>query len=357
MRVYKRGARGTWWVDLTVDGERVKRSAGTTDENAAREWAATFARDLWRQKRLGDAPAVTWDTAVLSWLGEHQHLRSLEEVKRNLRWLSERLAGRQLSSITPDVIRKLASERKAVKLEGDRLTSAATVNRHLSDLSRILHHAHDRGWLPVLPAIAKLPETVKRFTWLTHDQARTLLAELPEHLQGMARFALATGLRESNVRLLEWSNVDQARALAWVHADEAKAGKNLAVPLNADALDVLRGQLGRSKRWVFPVPRLDTGTAEEPTGKVSNHAWRKACVRAGVPTLRFHDLRHTWASWHVQSGTPLAVLQELGGWASLTMVMRYSHLSVPHTASFVNNSHLELPCRTGTNDTDTRDAA
>lgn len=345
MRVYRRGKRGICWVDITVDGERIKRSAGTTDETAAREWAATLARDLWRQRRLGDTPTVTWDAAVLSWLGEHQHLRSIEEVKRNLRWLTSRLHGKPLSTITSDVVRKLASERRAQKIRGE-ATSPATVNRHLSDLSRILSHAHARGWLPAPPPIAKLHEPAKRVAWITHEQADALLAELPEHLAAMAALALATGLRESNIRLLEWSQVDLSRSLAWVHADQAKAGKDIAVPLNADAMAVLRRQVGRHKKWVFPVPRWEKKrrpddkpkqVADEPTGKISNHAWRKACIRAKVPTLRFHDLRHTWASWHVQSGTPLAVLQELGGWASLSMVQRYAHLSVSHVAAWAGN--------------------
>ena len=59
MRIYPRGKRGTLWVDLTVDGERIKRSTGTTDKRAAQEYAATLARDLWRTKRLGETPRVT----------------------------------------------------------------------------------------------------------------------------------------------------------------------------------------------------------------------------------------------------------------------------------------------------------
>ena len=76
---------------------------------------------------------------------------------------------------------------------------------------------------------------------------------------------------------------------------------------------------------------------DSPTGKISNHAWQKARVRAGVPWLRFHDLRRTWASWHVQAGTPLPVLKELGGWATLAMVERYAHLGVSHLADWAGN--------------------
>jgi integrase len=337
MRVYQRGKRGIWWVDFTVDGERVKRSSGTTEKRAAEEFAATAASNLWREKRLGEAPRVTWDDAVVAWLAEHQHRKSIEEIKRVLRWLTVRLQGRTLASITDGAIRDLAAQRKRPQAEGSKPASNATVNRHLAQLSAILHYAHRRQWLPALPPIAMLPEPAKRVAWLTHDEAQRLLEELPAHLKPMAGFALATGLRESNVRLLTWAQVDVARGVAWIYADEAKAGKNINVPLNEAALIVLAGQRGKHRRWVFPVPRLDTGTADAPTGKISNHAWRKACIRAGLPTLRFHDLRHTWASWHVQSGTPLAVLQELGGWASQAMVQKYAHLGHSHVSAWAGN--------------------
>jgi integrase len=72
--------------------------------------------------------------------------------------------------------------------------------------------------------------------------------------------------------------------------------------------------------------------------RANNHAWRKALVRAGIKDFRWHDLRHTWASWHVQNGTPLHVLKELGGWADLTMVLRYAHLSSKHLEEYAENS-------------------
>lgn len=361
MRIYPRGARGTLWIDFTVDGERVKRSAGTTDRREAEEYAATLARDLWRTKRLGEAPRITWDYAVLAWLGENQHLRSIEDIKLRLRWLTGRLIGRSLDAITDDVIRALASERKAQAINGRAMkraesagrslapkpSSNATVNRHMAELSKILHYAHGRRWLAAVPPIAKMHEPAKRVSWLQPEEARTLLGELPLHLRAMAAFSLATGLRESNVRLLCWQQVDVARRSAWIYADQAKAGRDLTVPLNDQALQVLEFQHGRHSRWVFPVPRWETvdGVAQQvsdaPTGKISNHAWRKACIRAGMPWLRFHDLRHTWASWHVQAGTPLPVLQELGGWASLAMVQRYGHLGQTHVAAWAGNCSQE----------------
>ena len=57
---------------------------------------------------------------------------------------------------------------------------------------------------------------------------------------------------------------------------------------------------------------------------------------AGIADFRRHDLRHTWASWHVQSGTPLHALQELGSWSTTQMVQRYAHLSAQHLAEYAN---------------------
>lgn len=68
--------------------------------------------------------------------------------------------------------------------------------------------------------------------WLTHEEANKLIKELPEHLSAMARFSLETGLRQANVTGLTWSQVDLERKCAWIHHDQAKAKKAIAVPLS-----------------------------------------------------------------------------------------------------------------------------
>ncbi len=73
-------------------------------------------------------------------------------------------------------------------------------------------------------------------------------------------------------------------------------------------------------------------------------AWYGALKRAGIEKFRWHDLRHTWASWHVQGGTPLFALQELGGWESAEMVRRYAHLAADHLAPYADRlSALIVP--------------
>ena len=174
-----------------------------------------------------------------------------------------------------------------------------------------------------------LKEPTRRVRFLTREEADKLLAVLPEHLRDIAAFSLATGLRRSNVTGLQWTQVDLVRRLAWIHPDQAKARKAIAVPLNPEAVLIIRRQAGTHPTHVFSY-------LGRPIRQVSTKAWYAALERAGITDFRWHDLRHTWASWHVQNGTPLHALQELGGWESPEMVRRYAHFSAEHLAPYAD---------------------
>ena len=211
----------------------------------------------------------------------------------------------------------------------------ATVNRVLALLRAILRKCvNDWEWLDKVPAVRMLREPSRRIRYLTRQEAMRLLAELPEHLADMAAFSLATGLR-ANVTGLMWSQVDLERRLAWIHQDQAKARKAIPVPLNAEAVAAVAKQLGKHAMHVFSY-------RGSRITQVSTGAWYSALKRAGIEDFRWHDLRHTWASWHVQGGTPLFVLQEMGGWASAEMVRRYAHLATDHLAPYAER--LGGPC-------------
>ncbi len=115
--------------------------------------------------------------------------------------------------------------------------------------------------------------------------------------------------------------------------DSCRSGKAIAVPLNNDAVAVIQQQIGKHDTHVFTY-------MGNPVTRANHHAWGKALIRAGITDFRWHDLRHTWASWHVQNGTPLHVLKELGGWSDLTMVLRYAHLSSKHLEEYAGNQKL-----------------
>jgi site-specific recombinase XerC len=128
-------------------------------------------------------------------------------------------------------------------------------------------------------------------------------------------------------------SVDLSRKLAWVHPEQAKARKAIAVPLNDRAMHVVLRHAGTHPSHVFSY-------LGAPIKQVSTRAWYLALQRAGLEDFRFRDLRHTWASWHIQSGTPLFALQKLGGWEMERTVRRYAHLAADHLAVYVANAQI-----------------
>ena len=317
MSLYKRG--NVWWIRFTTpDGHELRETAATADRRAAQELHDTRKAELWRQAKLGELPRHTWQEAVVRWLEERPHSRWLRGIKRHLREADPFLGALYLDQIDRDTLDRLTRARVATGV------SPATVNRLLAVIRAIMNMARkDWGWLETIPPLRLMQEPHRRIRWLTHEEADRLIAELPEHLAAMARFTLATGLRENNVIVLEWAQIDLEQRRAWIYADQAKGRRALAVPLNAQAMVVLREQEGHHPTRVFVYDG-------KPVTRANNRAWRNALQRAEITDFRWHDLRHTWASWHVQAGTPLNVLKELGGWASLEMVLRYAHLGADH---------------------------
>jgi integrase len=266
----------------------------------------------------------TWDEAARRWLNETDHKADHQKDAAKLRWLESHLSGRYLDEITRDLLDQVAAAKR-------RTAAPATVNRYLALVRAILRMARDEWeWIDRVPRIRLLREPHHRIRWLIPEEARRLLAELPPHLAAMAAFTLATGLRQRNVSYLRWDQVDMDRGMAWIHADQAKARRAIAVPLNSDAMAVLRSQRGQSREWVFPYKG-------KPVDRTSTKAWAAALKRAGIRDFKWHDLRHTWASWHVQNGTSLRELMELGGWSTFEMVLRYAHLSGDHLKPIAGN--------------------
>lgn len=324
MSLFKRKDSPCWWVKIAHNGRRIQQSAGTSDKAKAREYHDKLKASLWDQEKLGVRPSYSWNDAVVRWLAETQHKASRSDDILLLQWLDKHLQGIELSRITRQKIDEIISARRS---DG---VANATINRLLAVVRVILRKAvYEWEWLDRHPKIKALPESTRRDRWLTRTEADRLIAALPEHLAAMVRFTLETGLRKANVTGLQWSQVDLTTRRAWIHPDQAKARKAIGVPLSAAAVVVLREQIGKHPESVFSY-------RGKPVSQVNNVAWRNGLRRAGISNFRWHDLRHTWASWHSQAGTPMHVLQQLGGWRSPEMVQRYAHLSSDHLAEYVD---------------------
>lgn len=324
MSLYRRKDSPNWWIKLSHNGRAVQRSAGTPNRTKAREYHDKLKAQLWDLTRLGVKPRHTWEEAVLRWLEEKVHKASINDDRRNFRWLHTHLAGVDLADIDRACVDRITGERRK---EG---IANGTVNRTLALLRSVLRAAmYEWEWVDRVPRVRLLPEPKGRVRFLNREEIVKLLAELPEHLAAIAKFSLLTGLRQRNVRELRWSQVDLDRRAVWIHAHEAKGGKGIAVPLTIEAAGIVAAQRGKHAEFVFTY-------RGEPVRWLNNTAWHGALKRAGIEDFRWHDQRHTWATLHAQSGTPLHVLQELGGWASPVMVRRYAHLTTDHLATYVD---------------------
>lgn len=320
MSIYKPNNSDFWYVYLVDQrGKRIRRSTGTTDEKAAQEYHDRLKADMWRAERLKERPAKTFDEAALRWIQEQAHKATIESDKLKIKRLRPFLGEFRLHEITGDDCRQAVEN-----AEGKKPMKPATKNRYLALLRSMLKKAETEwDWIDKSPKIRLYQEPTRRIRWITPEEAQRLISHLPPHLVPIVKVGLATGLRKSNIYHLRWSQIDLKRKVAWIHPDEAKARKAIGVPLNEMAIEAIRSQIGKDPEFVF------TFRGKPLEGK-SNVGFDEACEAAKIKDFRFHDLRHTWASWLVQSGVGLAELQELGGWESIEMVRRYAHLAPEH---------------------------
>lgn len=310
--IYRRPDSRFWWIATTLpDGRRIRQSAGTESREEAQALLAKLTLDAYRAAHFGIKPERSWQEAVVRYLSIKARLRSYADVQRICRHLHLYLGDLNLSQITGDVVWQV------IQGEMKKGNKPATINRYLALIRSLLRMARDEWqWIDNMPKIRLLSGEVERDRWLTREEAERLIRACPDHLAALVRFALATGCRAREITGLEWCRVDLERKTAWL--DQTKNGTPRGVPLNADAVAVLQEQIGKHDRVCF------TFKGRPIQWQVTNTAWLSALKRAGIEDLRFHDLRHTWASWHRQAGTSCDELKDLGGWKSRAMVDRYA---------------------------------
>jgi integrase len=206
--------------------------------------------------------------------------------------------------------------------------SPSTVDRLLATVRAVLKRAQAWRHIDTVPHIPMYGQPQAEPRWLTVGEFQALCRELPPHLALAARFAVLTGLRMRAMLKLTWDRVDLDNRRAWVPASHMKAGKTLALSLSPAAVQVLLKlrALNPSGPWVFQ-------WNERPIDDCNTRAFQAAVKRAGVGPLRWHDLRHTFASWAVQNGVRLEELMQLGGWSDYRMALRYGHLAPSQVAS------------------------
>lgn len=308
-------------------------------------------------KRLTDAKA--WAAKVESDLGHGTYVPTAQERRRTLRdliakyrdeelptrgvrdeakqrallaWWDETYGHLTLDRLKPEAIaearRKLQARRS--RRDGQPL-SGATVNRHLAALSAVCKWAwKELRWLPSNPVldVSKAPESTGLIRFLSDTERAALLKacrESPDpNINTAVMLALATGARYSNIRNLTWADVDRK---TWrLRLIETKNGQPRYVPIIGPAQKALKAQHARDvigEGWVFK------GAHDDAPADL-DRPWRKVREAAKLKNFRFHDLRHTTASYLTMNGASLAEVAEALGHRTLVMAKRYSHQTGEH---------------------------
>lgn len=288
---------------------------------------------MWRQDQLGETPDKTFEEAAVRFLRECAGQNDYATKLRHIAYWRERFAGRTISSLTSDDIVDALPTHRVHQKKAPTPLANATLNRYLSTIRRMLNLCVTWGWINSAPALPTYREPKVRVRWESPDVIYALITSMSmQWMRDAALVAVSTGLRESELFSLTPSQIDLNQRHAWITHNVAKSGRARSVPLNDDAYAVIKRRLRSAGQWVFT---RDSGEGRLIT-EHDKRIFKRACEEIGIENFRWHDLRHTWASWHAQRGTPLMVLKELGGWETIQMVQKYAHLAPSHMASHAN---------------------
>jgi integrase len=229
----------------------------------------------------------------------------------------------------------------------------ATVNQEIKRLRHMLNKAIEWGYIRENPCkgIKNMKEPSGRIRYLSHDEMEKLLkacdvSSLKEnphndgrtfskiisvYLKPIVQIAIHSGMRRGEIMSLRWKDIDSKERR--IMLEKTKNNEKKVIPMNDTLFHVFQSlprHLHEEK--VFP----------DINGNMVTVTFRRACKRAGIGDFRFHDLRHTFASYLTMGGANLRTVQTLLGHKDLRMTMRYSHLSPEHLREAVSRLDKSL---------------
>lgn len=264
----------------------------------------------------------------------------------HLLWFKEQLGYKILAEVTPALLTETKGKFLRQITRNNKPRRPQTWNRYLTSISCVFESCcRDWQWLELNPArrVRREREAPGRVRFLS-DEERTKLLEVCKNsnspnLYPLVVLTLSTGMRRGEVKWLTWQQVDIANGI--IILSETKNGEHRRVTMRGLALDLMR-QHGKVRRintdYVFPGE--ETGRTGEPFAL--DKFWGKAVKEAELTNFRFHDLRHSTASYLAMNGASLLEIAEVLGHKTLQMVKRYSHLAESHTANVVADMNRKI---------------
>lgn len=269
--------------------------------------------------------------------------KSSKNQQIHLRWWKDRIGYYMLSDISSAMISLCRDELLNGEIAGGRKRGSATVARYMTTMSYVVNIAlKEWEWLEINPfsRVKKPTEPRGRVRFLDDDERSRLIEVCLESshksLYPIVVLAISTGMRQGEILSLKWKNIDLSRSQLALH--ETKNNERRAVPIVGLAHEVLT-KLSKVRRidspFVFP--------GKDPNVPTTiRKAWGVVLQQAEIEDFRFHDLRHTTASYLAMNGATLAEIAEVLGHKTLQMVKRYAHLSEAHTSSVVERMNNKI---------------
>ncbi len=324
MTVRRRKDTGKWVCDFYYNGERIVKTlkfARTKKEAEAAE--AVIFNSVFKQAYGFDAkPDKRFEDFVIE-----TFLPYSEANKKSFycdvlicRVLAQAFKNKTIRQITSPMIEQFKQEFLTTPTKHGKKRSLATVNYHLSILSKIFSLAVDAELVDTNPCsrVRKFRLNNGRMRVLSGEEETKLFLALGDNelVKQIVTVALHTGLRRGEIFNLKWFDVDFTRGLVQVR--ESKSDKKRIVPMNATVRTLLK-DLARKSEYVFPSPK--TG------GKLTDikRSFRKALTEASIRNFRFHDLRHTAATRMADAGADAFTLARILGHSDIRITHRYTH--------------------------------
>jgi integrase len=319
--LYKRG--GVWHIDKQVRGVRLCESTGECDLVEAEAYLAKKTEELRQAAVYGVRPKRPFRLAATKYLNEHRYKRRIADEALHLKQLDPYIGHLPIESVHSGTLRMFVAARRKRGIKTKSINLALGVVRHILNLAASEWiDENNLTWLQSPPKIKLLPVTDARRPYpLSWEEQAQLFQQLPPHLARMALFKVNTGTREQEVCSLRWDWEVQVPELDTsvfiIPAEHVKNGEERLVVLNSTARSVLEEVRGEHSQYVF------TYHGHPVTG-MNNTAWQKARVRAGLPQVRVHDLKHTFGRRLRAAGVSYEDRQDLLGHKSGRITTHYS---------------------------------
>lgn len=321
-----------------------------SSKTVAKQWAAQVETELREGRYLPRAQALRH--TVKEMLEEYRKRvliplkpQELKVQGPQLDWWISKIGAYSLADITPAAIAKCRDELLQTPFgkNKDRFRKPATIVRYIALLSHAFNVAvNEWQWLPESPVPkVKKPEVdnaVLRF--LSSDEQTNLLAAAKQsanhYLYTIIIIALSTGMRRGEIMKLRWRNLilEDKKGFGLILLRATKNGEPRGLPIVRSArevIDCLRKEHAKQHKGHIKQDALLFPCETNPEKPVEiTKAWNTALKRAEVSNFRFHDLRHTAASYLAMEGASLIQIAEILGHKTLQMVLRYAHLSKEH---------------------------